>query len=483
MITFVKEWQDEPAEREAFIYTADGRPLDFAPMFVPGTYADRHHVLHDAATRTFYEYEEVTGLWRPTTPDTMRRKLAAFTAELGTELGCSNIAEKAQSDSKLNAGLNNLRALTDGQFSDRPHGIIHCRNGMLEVATGQLHPFAPRFKSRNACPFPWDESATCPRFIAELLEPAIDADDIGVIQLYAGMVLMGRNLAQRLLLLTGTPGGGKSQLVIALEGLIGRENCSQLRTELLAERFELARFVAKTLLTGKDVPGDFLMSRGAYMLKSLCGGDSLETEVKGKMGGSLIDGEFCAIVTSNSRLRVRLDGDTGAWRRRLIIVNYERPKPARPIPDFARQLLEQEGAGILRWAVEGARRLLELDYQFPITAAQQSRVDSLLDESDALRSFVGTCLVAEPGASLPTAAIVEAFFAYCDKRGWATGSVREVERNLPDALMEIHRAAKSHSVQHEGKTAKGFRGVKFAEGVAQDDKPSIDPEEGEPFSL
>lgn len=448
---------------EPFILNSKGEPGSLNPMFAPGVYQAQNKIIHDGLTRSFYEYEPRSGLWGVTPPDSMRGKLADLIFDLGNEFGHPNIAARERTDSKLVATLNNLRALSDGRFDDRPCGFVHCLNGMLNVATSEILPFAPDFKSRNATSFKWEEEASCPRFLDELLAPALDGDDIRLIQLYAGMSLMGRNLAQRLLLLTGTAGGGKTQLVTVLEHLIGRANCAQLRTEMLAERFELARLVGKTLLTGKDVPGHFLMLRGAHVLKALTGGDSLETELKGRMGSNTIDGEFCAIITSNSRLRVRLDGDTAAWRRRLLIVNYERPKPAKPIPDFARVLLTEEGAGILRWAVEGARRLLERKFAFPVTPTQQARVDSLLDESNALRSFVGTQIEISPGDTLTTAEIVESFVEFCDSRQWSVGSVGRVEKELPDVMMEIHRAAKSSSVERHGKSAKGFRGVKMAD--------------------
>jgi phage/plasmid-associated DNA primase len=229
----------------------------------------------------------------------------------------------------------------------------------------------------------------------------------------------------------------------------------------LGERFELARLVGKTLLTGKDVKGDFLMTEGAHVLKALSGGDRLETEIKNGMASNHIVGDYSIIITCNTRLRVRLDGDTDAWRRRLIKIDYERPKPSSPIPDFANRLLAEEGSGILKWAVDGAKKLLERDYAFPITPAQQGGVDSLLYESDALRTFVKEQIEKSSGDNLTTAEIVDAFFAFCDDRGWATSSVAQVEKDLPNAMMELHRSAKSSSIKREEKSAKGFRGVKL----------------------
>jgi len=451
------------AHGEAFILNHKGQPAGFNPMFIPAVYTQRNHVLHDALQRTFYEYEEISGLWKATTPDTMRRKLSDLTTELGKELSQPNLALKEQFDGKLSGALNNLRALTDSRFDDRPTGYIHCLNGMLDVRSGELLPFNPEFKSRNQTPFNWDEEATCPNFLNELLSSALDEDDINAIQLYVGMALMGRNLAQIVLILTGTAGGGKSQLVIVIEGLIGRENCTELRTELLNERFELARFIGKTLLTGKDVPGNFLMTKGAMVIKKLSGGDSLDTEIKGKMGSDKMDGDYSMVITSNNRLRVKLDGDTDAWRRRLLIVDYNRPKPERPIPDFGRKLLAQEGSGILRWCVEGARRLLELEYQFPMTCTQKGRVNALLDESNALRCFVSSQIEASHGNDLTSSEITDAFYSYCDSNDWIPGSNGEILCDLPAVMMEIHRSSKSNSIQRSGKASKGFRGVRFVD--------------------
>lgn len=461
-----------------FIVDKNKEPSALNPMFAPGLFRELNHVLHDALLRQFYEYDPQTGLWVQQTDDTMRRKLADLIFQVGIQFGKPNIAAKERTDQKLRGALNNLRSLADSRFDDRPVGFIHCSNGMLEIKTGKLHPFGPEYKSRNATPIPWSPDAECPRFFSELLGTALNAQDIKIIQLYAGMALMGRNLAQRILLFTGTAGGGKSQLVIVLEGLIGRTNSTEVRTEHLCDRFEIARLVGKTLLTGKDVPGGFLMTKGASKLKALSGGDSLNTEVKGKMGSDCIDGEFCIVVTSNSRLRVKLDGDTGAWRRRLLIVRYDRPKPTKAIPDFARLLLAEEGSGILRWAVEGARELIEREFEFPISEEQQRRVDDLLDESNALRSFVGNRIYRREGSNLATHQIVEAFFAFCEERGWTAGSAGTIERELGDVMMEIHRVAKSNSIEQAGgKSAKGYRGVAFAEAVDGEEPAATDWED------
>src|SRR6185369_1343328 len=146
-----------------------------------------------------------------------------------------------------------------------------------------------------------------------------------------------------LLILDGEAGRGKTQFANVMQGLVGMANVTQLRTKYLSERFELFRYLKKTMLVGVDVEADFLSTKGAAALKGLVGGDWLDAEQKGGTGCFQIQGNFNVIITSNARLRVRLQGDLSAWRRRITIVRYEAPAPAKKIPDFGALLVRTEG--------------------------------------------------------------------------------------------------------------------------------------------
>ncbi len=345
--------------------------------------------------------------------------------------------------------------------------VLHLQNGMLHLDHDppELRPFSPDYLSRNRSPIAFDEKATCPRFQNELLAPALPEDDIDLLQRYAGMALMGVNRAQRVLVLSGTAGGGKGAVVNVVESVIGIHNVAQLRTRHLGGRFETGGYVGKTLLTGKDVDGDFLNQRSASVIKALCGNDRLDVEIKGGRTFQIV-GNFCIIIASNSRLTVHLDGDTEAWRRRLMIIEYSLPPVQKAIPGFDGILVETEGQGILNWMIEGAVRLLaELDTygSFRLTPTQQKRVDSLLSESDSIREFVQTCVAHAPGADATVSEMVQAHAQFCTHRGWGTPTVRRVETQITDVMMELHRAAKRHDVKRDGKSQRGFSDVSIRE--------------------
>jgi phage/plasmid-associated DNA primase len=78
----------------------------------------------------------------------------------------------------------------------------------------------------------------------------------------------------------------------------------------------LGRFLGRTVLYGADVGSDFLNCGGASVLKSLTGGDPMTLEFKTTNARPEITCAFNAILTTNAHLRVRLQGDAEAWRRR-----------------------------------------------------------------------------------------------------------------------------------------------------------------------
>src|SRR5262249_15580459 len=144
----------------------------------------------------------------------------------------------------------------------------------------------------------------------------------------------GVNRPQRIFLLEGAPNTGKTTLGRLITVLIGRWNYSELRTEHLSERFETARAVGKTLLFGPDVKAQFLQTDGAHKLKSMVGGDPMDAERKNSNASCPFPGDLNIVITANSRLLVRLEGDIAAWERRLTSILFSGKGPAKRIDEF-----------------------------------------------------------------------------------------------------------------------------------------------------
>lgn len=352
-------------------------------------------------------------------------------------------------------------------FQDRPKNAIHVANGMVEIrddGTYTLKPFAREYYSRNQCPFPYDPKAQCPRFISELLEPVFEQDDIAMLQLAFGQAMLAYNLRQKLFVLSGTPGGGKGTIVNILKGLVGSQNCAELRTEFLGNRFETAGFIGKSMLFGNDVPSDFLRCEHADTIKKLTGGDPNDAEIKGVTKKFQIDGHFNMVITSNGRLLVKVDDDLGAWMRRMILLELGGEPPAEPIPSFAGVLLHEEGAGIVNWAIEGAARVLTEG--FPKVSLSSRRVEKLLLESNSIVGFLGTGIEKTDSVSgITIGELIDEYERWCRRNEWEPQLDAESKRKLKQGLEMRFHVTEAHDIVRlnmgQETSLRGYHGVTF----------------------
>ena len=432
-------------------------------MYVAGKFARDNLILQEPAQSTFYNYDPKTGLWQPVSSETVKIKLGIWLRE--TLLESAKHLLKRLNQNLLSQILPFLRGLAEKRDAfQRTNNIVHVGNGVLHLddTPPSFHGFSPDYYSRNSSSISFDETAECPEFLGKLLQPALSDDDISLLQRYAGQCLLGCNPSQRLLLLRGTAGGGKTTVANIIQSVVGDHNVAQLRVNMLGERFELAHYIGKTLLVNTDVEGDFLNHKYAHVLKALIGGDRLSPEQKNQGNRPNIKGEFNVIITTNTRLRIRLDSDSGAWERRMLIIDYSLPRPQKPIQHFADQLISTEGAGILNWCIEGAVQLLsELNTtgHIQLTNEQTERVETLLCESDSVRYFVMKCVEKREQGDVTTNELLTGYNNYCDERGWLGVSNRQFENQISDVMMDLHRVARRHDIKRFNKSYRGFSQV------------------------
>jgi P4 family phage/plasmid primase-like protien len=356
-------------------------------------------------------------------------------------------------------------AVPDDFFSTALTKFLPCGNGVLRLSDHTLLPFSPAYRRRNKLAVGFDADAKCPLFLDTLMRPALGTDEIDLLQRWCGLALIGVNLAQRFLILTGTAGGGKGTFIRVLVGIIGLANVASLRTQLLMERFEVGRFLGKTLLYGADVPEKFLNHRGASVLKALTGGDPMTMEMKNSNESPLVSGQFNAIVTCNSRLTVHLEGDSDAWRRRLAIVNYGRPKPSEVIADLDQKILGAESSGVLNWALKGLEKIRTDGWQLHLTAAQQKVVDDLLLESESHIIFAQEALVPVSGHQLTVGDCYGAYIRFCTLRGWISLPRNKFANLMEDTVARMYRVTLRHDVSLNALSSdqRGWIGIQVKE--------------------
>lgn len=415
----------------------------------------------------FYRYDSIAGIFRLLTPQCLESNLSGLILDCARACSESSDTRDMQfrlRDSAVLQGVTRrakgLLAKSKDFFQSDLREFIAADNGMLRVADKQLLPFASGYRRRNKLGVGFIPDAKCERFLNELMQPAMSAEDLELLQRWAGMALLIENVAQRLVILTGTAGGGKGTFIRLVSRIVGLSNIGSLRTNQLAERFEIGLLMDKTLLYGPDVPEDFLNRRGASTLKALTGGDPVSPELKHATHTETVFCSFNVIVSCNSHLKVHLEGDVGAWRRRLVIIQYNNVKPAKPIADFDKVLFDSEGPGILNWMLEGVEKLRADGWQLKLSPAQQARVDDLLLESDSLTVFVADCLRLDPKYVLTVNDCYESYVRYCQQRNWVPLNRNDFGSEIGEVVTAKLGLAQRHDVPDTtGKNQRGWKGV------------------------
>ena len=426
--------------------------------------AHRYQLLFEPDEASFYQYIEERGIWQQTTEDSLKNQLSKDLREYWQAYhpGEWNELMLHHGNGALRDSIQLLRGVVEkrGAFRhDASRKIIHLQNGMLDLQNMVLKDFAPEYHSRNQIPLALDTNAECPRFLNDLLAPALGDEAIETFQKYIGMTLLGGNDAQQFMLLEGTAGGGKGTLVEIVKKVVGEENIAELRTMHANERFELSGYVGKTLLIGADVPGNFLQQKGSESIKKLTGGDLLDAEFKHSNGRCKLRGEFSIIITSNNSLNVRLDGDNAAWRRRLILLKFVNNPPKKPIARFADKLFAEEGPGILNWMVQGAVKCLDdlAKYgRIHLPPSLQEDADDLLYKSDSVHNFVMDCVKPADGGALISAEAYQPYIRYCNENGFIALTRENFFRTLAKEMQTTHHASINHRMGSNN-TQRGYR--------------------------
>lgn len=441
-----------------------GKVIRLNEMFFADLYCKANKLIYKSSEKTFYQYNPSTGLWDVLTTQSLKKNINELVVTCCNSAGYPQLIAK-RTQSFLSQVINAL------QFNcENPEAFLgettdfryHCSNGVLRYLPNEnqwrLDPFSPEDYSRDRAEVTYDPNATCPNFM-KFLDSGLDSDCIELMQLYFGQVLIGRNLSQTMLLLSGKAGTGKSTVVTMLEKLIGLPKSAELRLEHLGGRFETSQLMGKSLLTAKDVSEDYLRSKHAFRLKEITGSDQMKAELKFQNKSIAFRGQFNLIITSNTLLRIKLESDRDAWKRRILLIEYTKERPEMIFN--LEEILTRELSGILNWAMEGVKKLFAMNCHIKLSEALEKRVDNLLDESDQIANFLSDCVQVDEYSDSTIQELGETYQLYLQKRGYQ----EHVKRSFgPEVAAEIDRRYSiscCHDIKRGDSLQRGFRGLKL----------------------
>ena len=221
---------------------------------------------------------------------------------------------------------------------------------------------------RNRLPVKYDPKAAQPvhwlRFLSDLLYP----EDIPTVQEFIGYCLIPSNKGQRMMVIKGNGGEGKSQIGVVLSRLFGCNMKDGSIGKISENRFARADLEHTLLCVDDDMRMEALRQTN-YVKSIVTAQGKMDLERKGKQ--SYQGWMFARLLAfSNGDLQALYDRSDGFYRRQLVLTTKEKPAGRVDDPDLAEKM-KAEAEGIFLWAFEGLRRLVANNFKF--TESQRTR--------------------------------------------------------------------------------------------------------------
>lgn len=372
-----------PAVLKSIQKSADSAPTESQ---VADEIIEKHQLLY-VNNVGFYEWNGK--VWQPI-------------SDLMAEYYADQLYGKRFSTSNRVKSVKNLlksRSICDIAFDRNP--VLTFQNGTLEIDTGKFRDFSQADYCSIIMEYDYNPDATCPtweRFIEDVTdEEPRRAENL---QFIAGYTLFSDCRHQKVFILVGNGGNGKSVYLELIQKLFGDKNVTHVEPTGLAQEFQRIRLKDSLLNIGSDINSDFSKGEIREWLLKVADGTSIQACYKGMNHVDFIP--RCKLVYACNALPTAeiING----LNRRMQFIDFpcqyvENPDPKNP-KQKPRNInivaeLSAELPGIFNWAYDGYKLLNTVGY-FTDTPEQQTLMHQFEQTSNPVlvfcedRDFIGT---------------------------------------------------------------------------------------------
>ena len=308
-------------------------------------------------------------------------------------------------------------ALNHAEFDRAP--VVTFQNGTLELETGVFREFSKTDYCSIIMDYDYDADARCPtwrEFISNVTND--DGKREENLQFIPGYALMSDCKHQKIFVLLGKGGNGKSVYLDVIQRLFGSRNVSTVEPASLPQDFQRITIKDSLLNIGADINSDFSKGEIREWLLKISDGQIIQACYKGKdyvkykPRCKLV---FACNAVPSAEIVNGLD-------RRLWFINFpcqyvEDPDPSDPMQrkrdvDIVPKLLG-ELPGIFNWVYEGYKLLSQVGY-FTETDEQLEILDQFRAVSNPVEEF---CRDEDFGTQISRDDLYRAYRNWCEGAG------------------------------------------------------------------
>lgn len=332
-------------------------------------------------------------------------------------------------------------------------GVIVGLNGALDLATGQIVPHSPEHWATRRVGCAIDPAAACPAWLRFLAEKTPDGCTETLQEWFGAALVRGkrRELSKGLFII-GPSRSGKTQVSEVIRALLGGRTCG-VHVKAMSERFGLQPLLNASGWIADDAVGQgTVMDAEAY--KVIVTGEAVSVERKNKTSMD-VRFDMPVLLTMNAFPTIRDDSD--AVYNRTLTLPMPHPTPEDGAREIAAEVIADELAGVLNWAVAGWKRAVARGL-FEPPAAMLASGGEFKSQNNPFSDFAKLYLVRSPYQMIMRHDLLRIFNAWHKAeyggREWTGKAVAKALRGVLDGV-----------IGDDTQKGRVWLGMRFAEAV------------------
>lgn len=329
--------------------------------------------------------------------------------------------------------IKRLTAIDKEEFDYIPEEMICLENGVFNLQTQEFLKHDPKYYFKTKLPIKYDKKADCPN-IKRFFETALYPDDIPVMQEWFGYCLYKNYFIKKALICFGKKDTGKTVMMKLLTTFLGDKNISGLSLQRISsgDKFRLVALENKFANLFDDLTSQDMVSGG---FKVATGGGYITAEHK--FGDQFQFKPYSKLTFAGNKIPSvkEIDADDDAYYDRWMPIAFDNVIEKEKQDKFFIQKLttEQELSGLLNFALEGLKKILERDMPKFSFDKDWEEIKRIMERNsiDPLPSFCQDVLIEKGGNKISKEDMFKIYNFYAEKENKPKLSIAQIGRRLP----------------------------------------------------
>lgn len=245
-----------------------------------------------------------------------------------------------------------------------------------------------------------------------------DRELIDYVQQIVGLSAIGKVYTEALIIAYGEGKNGKSTFWNTISKALGTYSGNMSSDVLTTGKSrnikpEMAELKGKRLVIASETEDGQRLSSAS--IKQLCSTDEIYAEKKYKDPFSFTPSHTLVLYTNH--LPKVGEIDKGTWRRLIVIPFDAKISTNDDIKNYADYLFENAGGAILKWIVEGSKKIIDAGFKLNAPERVKTAVDEYMEQNNWIKHFVDECCELDEFYTEKSGELYQEYRNFCSRTG------------------------------------------------------------------